>query len=261
MELPKMMQAMVFEEIGKPLALKEMPLPEPTAYQVLVKVIACGICRTDLHIIDGELNQPKLPLIPGHEILGQVVLIGEQVSGIEPGDIVGIPWLGYTCGKCKYCKSGKENLCENAEFTGYTIDGGYAQYTIAHYQYCFQLPVNYTGPEAAPLLCAGLIGYPSYRMANNHAQNIGLYGFGAAAHIIIQIAIHERKKVLRLHAREIPQASNSHSGSVLPGRAGPIRSFPKNRTPLLFLRPPENSFQKHCMIPIKAVMLSAEESI
>ena len=195
MELPKMMQAMVFEGVGTTLALKEVPLPEPTTYQVLVKVIACGICRTDLHIIDGELNQPKLPLIPGHEILGRVVLTGEQVSGIKAGDMVGIPWLGYTCGKCKYCKSGKENLCENAEFTGYTIDGGYAQYTTAHYQYCFQLPVNYTGPEAAPLLCAGLIGYRSYRMANNHAQNIGLYGFGAAAHIIIQIAIHEGKKV------------------------------------------------------------------
>jgi propanol-preferring alcohol dehydrogenase len=194
-KLHGLMRAMVFEKAKEPLKLYEVPIPEPAENQVLVKIKACGVCRTDLHIVDGELNKPNLPLIPGHEIVGYVVGTGNKVNGIKSGDIVGIPWVGYTCGYCKYCKKGKENLCENAEFTGYTINGGYAEYTVANAQYCFPLPDNHSGPEAAPLLCAGLIGYRSYRMTDPSAQNIGLYGFGAAASILIQVAIHQGKKV------------------------------------------------------------------
>ncbi|BAU52764.1 zinc-dependent alcohol dehydrogenase family protein [Mucilaginibacter gotjawali] len=194
-KLPEKMRAMVFEKPGEPLHLKEVAIPKPGPNQVLVKVIACGVCRTDLHILDGELNKPKLPLIPGHEIVGSVIKTGDQVSGINAGDLVGVPWVGYTCGHCKYCKAGKENLCENGEFTGYTVNGGYAEYTVADYRYCFHLPLAHSGPEAAPLLCAGLIGYRSYRMADPSAVNIGMYGFGAAAHILIQVANQQGKKV------------------------------------------------------------------
>lgn len=194
-KLQGLMRAMVFEKAGEPLKLHEIPIPEPTENQVLVKIKACGVCRTDLHIVDGELDKPKLPLIPGHEIVGSVMATGNQVKGIKIGDIIGIPWVGYTCGYCKYCKIGKENLCENALFTGYTINGGYAEYTVANDQYCFHLPYDHSRPEAAPLLCAGLIGYRSYRMTDPSAQNIGLYGFGAAASILIQVAIHQGKKV------------------------------------------------------------------
>jgi propanol-preferring alcohol dehydrogenase len=162
---------------------------------VLVKVLACGVCRTDLHIVDGELNHPKLPLVPGHEIVGQVAATGERVTGLGPGDRIGVLWLAYTCGNCKYCLNGRENLCEHAEFTGYTVDGGYAEYMIARVAYCFKLPPDHTGPEAAPLLCAGLIGFRSYRMAGCLAKNIGLYGFGAAAHILIQVAVRQGKQV------------------------------------------------------------------
>src|SRR5207249_9862123 len=143
---------------------KTVPLPEPSSQQVLVKIIACGVCRTDLHIVDGELKHPKLPLIPGHEIVGAVVKSGNEVTRLKEGDIVGIPWLGYTCGDCKYCKRGQENLCENALFTGYTINGGYAEYTVAYQQYCFPLDLIYANATGAPLLCAGLIGYRSYSM-------------------------------------------------------------------------------------------------
>ncbi|MDR3695264.1 zinc-dependent alcohol dehydrogenase family protein [Mucilaginibacter sp.] len=194
-KLPEKMRAMVLEKHGEPLQLKDVPVPKPAQNQVLVKVIACGVCRTDLHILDGELNKPKLPLIPGHEIVGSVIQTGDKVSGIKAGDLVGIPWVGYTCGHCKYCKAGKENLCENGEFTGYTINGGYAEYTVADYRYCFHLPVAHSGADAAPLLCAGLIGYRSYRMADPSAVNIGMYGFGAAAHILIQVANQHGKKV------------------------------------------------------------------
>ena len=147
----------------------------------MIKIIACGICRTDLHIVDGELTSPKLPLIPGHEIVGKVVLTGGDVTNVKAGDIVGVPWVGCTCGKCKYCLRGQENLCNNAGFTGYTIDGGYAEYTVADALFCFPLPAAYRSPSGAPLLCAGLIGYRSYSMINKDAGNIGIYGFGAAA--------------------------------------------------------------------------------
>jgi propanol-preferring alcohol dehydrogenase len=189
------MKAMIFEGKGEPLVLKELPAPEPGEDQVQIKIIACGICRTDLHVLDGELTQPKLPLIPGHEIIGIVTKTGSNVNEIETGQLVGVPWLGYTCGACKYCRNGKENLCENAKFTGYTIDGGYAEYTVACAKYCFKLSEQYNDAASAPLLCAGLIGFRSYRMIDSSATNIGMYGFGAAAHILVQIAKAQNKKV------------------------------------------------------------------
>jgi propanol-preferring alcohol dehydrogenase len=188
MELPYTMRAMVLEHQNHPLVFKTLPVPKPAADQVLIKVIACGICRTDLHVIDGELTQPKLPLIPGHEIIGRVAAIGDNVKGFNIDDLVGVPWLGYTCGTCKFCKMGKENLCDNARFTGYTIDGGYAEYTVADARFCFLLSAEYDKAGSAPLLCAGLIGFRSYQMIDPGAKNIGMYGFGAAAHILIQIA-------------------------------------------------------------------------
>jgi propanol-preferring alcohol dehydrogenase len=210
--LPAAMRAMVLEKAGEPLTLKIIPLPRPAAGQVLVKVLACGVCRTDLHIVDGELNHPKLPLVPGHEIVGQVAATGEQVTRLGVGDRIGVPWLAYTCGSCKYCLNGRENLCEHAEFTGYTLDGGYAEYMVAHAAYCFKLPPDHTGPEAAPLLCAGLIGFRSYRMAESSARNIGLYGFGAAAHILIQVAVRQGKQVFAF-----TRPGDTMQGRFLPG--------------------------------------------
>ena len=195
MNIPKKMKAMVLESPGSPLVLKQVEIPEPQENNVLLKVNACGVCRTDLHIIDGELAEPKLPLIIGHEIAGQIVKIGRNVTKFKLGDRIGVPWLGYTCGKCKYCKRGEENLCENAKFTGYTINGGYAEYTIADQHYCFRLPDYMNDEQSAPLLCAGLIGYRSYRMTGERNNNLGIYGFGGAAHIITQIAVHQKKKV------------------------------------------------------------------
>jgi propanol-preferring alcohol dehydrogenase len=195
MMLPNSMNAMVLEKAGHLLVHKTLPLPVPLPQQVLIKIIACGVCRTDLHIIDGELNRPKLPLIPGHEIIGTVVKIGNNAGLLKEDEIVGVPWVGYTCGKCRYCISGKENLCEQAVFTGYTINGGFAEYTVADERYCFPVSSKYANASGAPLLCAGLIGYRSYNMIDKNAKNIGIYGFGAAAHIIIQVAIHQRKKV------------------------------------------------------------------
>ncbi len=189
------MKAMVLEKKGERLKEKEVPVPEIKDDQVLIKVSACGVCHTDLHIVDQELTHPELPLIPGHEIVGNVVKTGADVKKFKEGDRVGVPWLGYTCGHCKYCRRGQENLCENAEFTGYTIDGGYAEYTAAYENYTFHIPEGYDDAEAAPLLCAGLIGYRTYRMAGEIFENLGIYGFGAAAHIIAQIAVHQGKKV------------------------------------------------------------------
>lgn len=188
------MRAMVLERPGTPLRLKDMPVPEPDPGQIRVKVHACGVCRTDLHIVDGELPDAKLPIVPGHEIMGSVDKLGEGVERFQIGDRVGIPWLGWTCGECRYCRNGRENLCDNARFTGYTLDGGYAEYTVADQRYCFPIPDGYADAHAAPLLCAGLIGYRSYRMAGD-AQTIGLYGFGASAHIIAQIAVHQGRTV------------------------------------------------------------------
>lgn len=188
------MLAMVLESPGDLLRAVEVPTPEPGPGHIRVKVRACGVCRTDLHIVDGELPARKLPLIPGHEIVGTVDKLGEGVEQFKVGDRVGIPWLGWTDGECRYCLSGRENLCDNARFTGYTIDGGYAEYTIADQRYCFSIPEGYPDAQAAPLLCAGLIGYRSYRMAGE-ADRLGLYGFGASAHIIAQVAVHDGRTV------------------------------------------------------------------
>jgi alcohol dehydrogenase, propanol-preferring len=195
MNLPETMQAMMMEKARQPLVLKTVPIPSPADHQVLVKVIACGVCRTDLHVLDGELSQPKLPLIIGHEIIGIIAKKGKEVVNLNEGDVIGIPWLGYTCGKCKYCRNEKENLCENALFTGYTIDGGYAEYTVAHEKYCFPIASQYANASGSPLLCAGLIGYRSYSMIGDHVTKLGIYGFGAAAHILIQLAIYQGKKI------------------------------------------------------------------
>ncbi|HMA16766.1 MAG TPA: zinc-dependent alcohol dehydrogenase family protein [Kiloniellaceae bacterium] len=171
-----------------------LPLPQPGPGELRVKVAACGVCRTDLHVVDGELPDPKLPVVPGHEIVGRVDALGAGVTGFAPGQRVGIPWLGFSCGTCAYCTSGRENLCPGARFTGYQIDGGYAEYCVADARYAFALPEGYSDSEAAPLLCAGLIGHRAYRMAGE-ARRLGVYGFGAAAHIMIQVAIWEGREV------------------------------------------------------------------
>jgi alcohol dehydrogenase, propanol-preferring len=185
---------MVLSGPGQPLRWSEVPTPSAGPGQLLLRVRACAVCRTDLHVIDGDLPRPKLPLIPGHEIVGEVVHIGEGSGGFSVGDRVGVPWLGWTCGECAYCRSGAENLCDRAKFTGYDLDGGYAEYVVADAAFCFPIPDSYADAEAAPLLCAGLIGYRSLRAAGD-AQRLGIYGFGAAAHIIVQIARHEGREV------------------------------------------------------------------
>jgi len=226
------MQAMVLRKPGRPLALTEMPVPQPAADQLLLKIEACAVCRTDLHVVDGELRDPKLPLIPGHQIVGRVVGVGSGGWGVGdeaggaaeagtqekagtheeagPGEEargqsrdqpptphtprVGVPWLGWTCGVCSYCRSGRENLCDKARFTGYTINGGYAQYAVADRRYCFPIPETYSSPEAAPLLCAGLIGFRAWRMIGD-ARRVGFYGFGSAAQILVQIARADGREV------------------------------------------------------------------
>lgn len=195
MDIPKTMKAMVLEEQGQPLQHQEVPVPEPGPDQVLLRIHACGVCRTDLHIVDGDLTEPKLPLILGHQIVGTVVQVGDQVDQFQIGDRVGVPWLGYTDNTCRYCQRGQENLCEHPKFTGYTMDGGYAEYTVAYEQYSFHLPESYNDVDVAPLLCAGLIGYRTYRLAGKYKDRLGIYGFGSAAHIIAQVAIHQGRKV------------------------------------------------------------------
>ena len=188
------MRAQVLTAAGRPLNAAELPAPRPGPQQVLIAVRACAVCRTDLHVIDGELADPKLPLVPGHEIIGTVVEKGESVDRFAIGDRVGVPWLGWTCGVCEYCRSGRENLCDRARFTGYQIDGGYAELTVADQRYCFAIDPRYGDVEAAPLMCAGLIGYRTLRMAGD-APLIGIYGFGAAAHIIAQVARHQGRRI------------------------------------------------------------------
>jgi propanol-preferring alcohol dehydrogenase len=188
------MKAMLLDRPGVRLRMAELPVPEPGDGQVLVKVRACAVCRTDLHVVDGELTEPKLPTVPGHEIVGVVARAGPGVARFQEGARVGIPWLGWTCGSCRFCTSGQENLCDRARFTGYQIDGGYAEYTLADGRYCFAIPGGYGDAEAAPLLCAGLIGYRSLRMAGD-GERLGIYGFGAAAHIVAQVARHQGRRV------------------------------------------------------------------
>ena len=189
------MRAMVLDKPRQPLQLRDVKKPRPAKGQLLVQIATCAVCRTDLHVVDGELPDPKLPLIPGHQIVGRVEEIGEEVdSQFKIGDRVGIPWLGWTDGECAYCRSNRENLCDQARFTGYTINGGYAEYTVADARFCFHLPERYNDVEVAPLLCAGLIGYRSYRKTGN-ARKLGIYGFGNAAHLIAQIALYERREL------------------------------------------------------------------
>jgi len=188
------MRAMVFEKTGTRLVLRDVPKPKSGRGQLLVRVNACAVCRTDLHIVDGELPDPKLPLILGHQIVGRVEQIGANTGGFSMGDRVGIPWLGWTDGDCAYCRSNRENLCDRAKFTGYNIDGGYAEFTVADARYCFHLPDEYNDVDAAPLLCAGMLGYRSYRKTGD-AHRLGIYGFGNAAHLIAQVARYEKKEI------------------------------------------------------------------
>ncbi len=195
MKTSEKMRAMLLDHPGRPLRLAELPVPEPGPGQVLLRVHACGVCHTDLHIVDGELPEPKLPLILGHQIVGTLVKNGSRAHRFQPGQRVGVPWLGYTDGSCRFCKEGRENLCEAARFTGYSLDGGFAEYTLADERFCFFLPEGYGDVQVAPLLCAGLIGYRAYKMAGEGAGRLGLYGFGAAAHILAQVARHQGKTV------------------------------------------------------------------
>ena len=191
------MRAMVFRRVGVPLALEEVAEPSAGPGQVRVRVLTCGICRTDLHVIDGDLTEPKIPVIPGHQVVGEIDQIGDGVDGFDLGMTVGIPWLGHTCGTCARCCDGHENLCDDASFTGYQIDGGFAEYAVADAHFVFPIPVAVSALEAAPLLCAGLIGYRSLVMAGD-AKRLALYGFGAAAHIVIQLARHQGRRVFAL---------------------------------------------------------------
>jgi propanol-preferring alcohol dehydrogenase len=191
--MQRTMQAMILERPGTPLRLVELPIPSPEPGNILIRVEACGVCRTDLHLIDGELPDPVLPMIPGHEIVGRIVATGSGVAGYRNGQRVGVPWLGWTCGDCRFCRSGRENLCNSARFTGYQIPGGYAEFTVADARYCFPLPDDGDAAALAPLLCAGLIGYRALVLAGA-AQHIGIYGFGAAAHIVAQVLRHQDRE-------------------------------------------------------------------
>ena len=191
------MRAMVLEEAGRPLVESELPDPQPAAGQVLIDVAACAVCRTDLHIFDGELTEPKLPLIPGHMIVGRVAAQGEGATRFAVGDRVGVPWLGWVDETCRYCRTGRENLCVQGKFTGYDFDGGYAERTVADERFCFTIPDSYTDEHASPLLCSGLIGYRSLRLAGE-GERLGMYGFGSSAHLIIQVAVHRGWSVYAL---------------------------------------------------------------
>src|SRR5437762_3846521 len=188
------MRAMVLEKPRQPLVLRDVPKPNPEPGQLLVRVSACAVCRTDLHIVDGELPDPKLPLIPGHQIVGRVEAVGTGAEKFSIGERVGIPWLGWTDGDCVYCRSNRENLCDRARFTGYTMDGGYGEFVVADARFCFHLPEQYDDVDVAPLLCAGMLGYRSYRKTGG-ARRLGIYGFGNAAHLITQIAIYEGREI------------------------------------------------------------------
>jgi alcohol dehydrogenase, propanol-preferring len=198
---------MVLDAQRTALRAAELPAPEPGVGEVLLDVSCCGVCRTDLHVVDGELTEPKLPLVPGHQIVGRVVASGPGAERFAAGDRVGVPWLGWTCGECRYCLSGRENLCPRARFTGYQRDGGYADQASADERFCFPIPEGYPDVQAAPLLCAGLIGYRSLRMTGD-AERLGLYGFGAAAHIVCQVALHEGRRVFAFTRAEDEEAQS-----------------------------------------------------
>lgn len=219
------MRAMVLDRPATPLVMRERPVPRPGAGEILVEVAACGVCRTDLHVVDGELPEPKLPIVPGHEIVGRVAGMGEGVAGFKIGERIGVPWLGATCGVCPYCRAGQENLCDAPKFTGYTRDGGYATHTIADARYCFPLPEGTDDAAIAPWLCAGLIGWRSYRFAGEGAA-LGLYGFGAAAHILAQVAIWQGRRVYAF-TREGDQAAQDFAKSL-----GAVWAGGSDETPL-----------------------------
>src|SRR5262245_38094967 len=224
------MRAMVLNEPKKALELRDVPKPKPGRGQLLVRVSTCAVCRTDLHVVDGELPSPKLPLVIGHQIVGRVEEVVGDNSDFAIGDRVGIPWLGWTDGECAYCRSGRENLCDNARFTGYTLDGGYAEFTVADARFCFHLPERYNDVEVAPLLCAGLIGYRSYRKTRD-SRSLGIYGFGNAAHLIAQIAIHEGREIFAFTRPGDKATQQSAKSWARFGRAVPTRCRQKNSTP------------------------------
>jgi alcohol dehydrogenase, propanol-preferring len=218
------MRAMVLEKPGTPLVMRERPTPAPASGDILVEIAACGVCRTDLHVVDGELPDPKLPIVPGHEIVGRVAALGADVAGFAIGERIGIPWLGYTCGVCPYCSDDRENLCDRPLFTGYTRDGGYATHAVADARYCFPLPEHGDDAEVAPLLCAGLIGWRSYRMAGE-GRTLGLYGFGAAAHILAQVAAWQGRRVYAF-TRDGDEAAQAFARSLGAAWAGGSNEMP-----------------------------------
>ena len=224
MSLPAQMHAMVLAAAGRPLEARELPVREPAPGELLIKVRACGVCRTDLHVVDGELREPKLPLVPGHEIIGTVAALGRGVERFKIGERVGVPWLGFTCGVCAFCRGGRENLCEQARFTGYQIDGGYAGYALADARYCFPVGGSYSDAEAAPLMCAGLIGYRALRKAGD-PKHLGLYGFGAAAHIVAQLARHEGRTVFAF-VRSGDEPAMAFARALGAAWAGPSDALP-----------------------------------
>jgi alcohol dehydrogenase, propanol-preferring len=221
------MFAMVLDGPGQPLRAAEIPTPTPSPEQVLIRIRACAVCRTDIHIVDGELAHPKLPLVPGHQIVGIVEATGARATRFAPGDRVGVPWLGWTDGTCPYCRSGRENLCDHARFTGYEIDGGYAEQTVADERFCFPIPAGYPDDQAAPLLCAGLIGYRAYTMTGD-ARRLGLYGFGNAAHILTQVARHHGREVYAF-TRVGDTATQQFARSLGAVWAGGSDEFPPER--------------------------------
>jgi propanol-preferring alcohol dehydrogenase len=221
------MRAMVLERAGEPLRAREVRDPVPGAGQVLLAVSACGVCRTDLHILDGELSKPKLPLVPGHQIVGTVAAAGEGAERFALGERVGVPWLGWTDGVCRYCRSGRENLCDRARFTGYDLDGGYAELAVADERFCFPIPSDYPGEQAAPLLCAGLIGYRALRLVGE-AERIGLYGFGASAHILCQVAVDEGRRVFAF-TREGDEETQAFARALGAEWAGSSEQAPPER--------------------------------
>jgi propanol-preferring alcohol dehydrogenase len=238
------MRAMFLQRQREPLQLVELAEPQPSPGQVLVSVSACGVCRTDLHIVDGDLDRPKLPLVPGHQIVGTVVEVGERAERFAVGDRVGVPWLGWTCGGCRYCLSGRENLCDRARFTGYDIDGGYAEFAVADERFCFPIPAGYPDEQAAPLLCAGLIGYRALRLVGE-AERIGFYGFGASAHILCQVAVHQGRRVFAF-TREGDEETQSYARELGAEWAGSSHE-----------QPPEEIDGAIVFAPVGALMTTA----
>lgn len=218
---------MVLHTVGRPLELRDIPVPHPTENQLLLKVQTCGVCRTDLHIVDGELENPNLPLVLGHQIVGTVEKVGPNTTNFEIGDKVGVPWLGHTCGQCEFCQSGKENLCDNARFTGYNLNGGFAEYAAADARFCFPIPEEYPALQASPLLCAGLIGYRSLRKTGN-AKTLGFYGFGSAAHILTQVALYQDKEIFAF-TREGDTQTQEFARSLGASWAGGSETLPPKK--------------------------------